>query len=195
MRSTRRSTGLFVVACLALSLLGVDSAWAQRTSDFNLTVTANNRGIFTCSFNVASFDFGDVDADGTDYLTPNVTALGRNAGNNGGEYENNAGSVTWTCRAAPPSTVDIALTSTAADHTVGGMADDDLEIRIPSSLGGGISTGYQLFTSASNLLTGTSVGNGANADGGDLDLRLTVLDTDPLGANTWVVRLRASGTP
>ncbi len=62
-------------------------------------------------------------------------------------------------------------------------------------MGGGISTGYQLFTSASNLLTGTSVGNGANADGGDLDLRLTVLDTDPLGANTWVVRLRASGTP
>lgn len=182
------------LATLGIAALAAAGAEAQRTSDFSVSVTANNRGVFTCSTNVASFNFGDVDADGTDYLTANVTALGRNVPDNGGIYTNNAGSVTWTCRAAPPSTVTIALTSVAADHTVGTMADDDLEIRIPNTAGG-VSTGYQTFTSAANLIAGMTVGNGANAASNNLDLRLNVLDVDPLGANTWVVRMRATGTP
>ncbi len=189
-----RSICLYISIGLALALAGAPGAMAQRTSNPSVMVLANNQGIFECTINVPIFDFGNVNADGADFGTPNVTALGRNAGNNGGEYENNAGSVTWTCRAAPPSTVDIALNSTAADHTFGGMDDDDLEARIQDTAGG-TSTGYQLFTSGLNLITGMSVGNGANTASGDLDLRLTVLDTDPRGANIWVVRLRASGTP
>ena len=185
----------FLGVLLMLLLAGTQSAMAQRTSEFNVTVTANNQGIFVCTTNVASFDFGPVDADGTDYSTADVNALGRNGANNGGIYENASGSVTWTCRAAPVSTVDIALTSVAADHTVGSMADDDLEIGIPSSTGGGTSNGYQLFTSGATLFSGTSAGNGASAATGNLDLRLNVLDTDPTGANTWVVRMRATGNP
>lgn len=190
MRHALRNT----LALLGIAVLGAAGAQAQRTSDFNVSVTANNRGVFVCTTNVAAFDFGDVDADGASYGTPNVIALGRNVADDGGLYENTAGSVTWSCRAAPPSTVDIALTSVAADHTVGTMLDDDLEIRIPAT-NGGTSTGYQVFTSAANLITGMAVGNGANAASNNLDLRLNVLDVDPLGANTWVVRMRATGTP
>ena len=189
-----KSRSIFFGVLLMLLFAGTQSAFAQRTSEFNVTVTANNQGIFVCTTNVASFDFGPVDADGTDYSTADVNALGRNGANNGGIYENAAGSVTWTCRAAPASIVGIDLISTAADHTVGSMADDDLEIRIPAT-NGGVSGGYRLFTSGANLITGMNVGNGASGASNDLDLRLNVLDTDPTGANTWVVRMRATGNP
>lgn len=185
---------LITAALLILGLALAQGAAAQRTSDFSVTVTANNQGVFACTTNVAAFDFGPVSADGVSFGTPNVVANGRNGGNTGGVYTNAAGSVTWTCRAAPPSTVTIALTSVAADHTVGTMAHDDLEIRIPATAGG-TSTGFQLFTSQANLITGMNVGNGANAASNNLDLRLTVLDTDPTGANTWIVRMRATGNP
>jgi hypothetical protein len=187
-------TTILALAALAMLMAGSGDAWAQRTSDSSVTVTANNRGIFSCTLSAASFDFGDVDADGTDYSTANVTALGRNGSNDGGQYENTSGSVTFTCRSAPSSTVGVALISTGADHTVGTMDDDGLEIRIPA-VGGGTSTGYQVFTSTANLITGMTVGNGGNSVNGDVDMRLNVLDADDTGANTWVVRLRATGNP
>ena len=43
--------------------------------------------------------------------------------------------------------------------------------------------------------TDLSIGNGAAHAEGDLDLRLSVLDEDPVGSDVWVVRLRANGTP
>ena len=151
-------------------------------------------GAANVALNVASLDFGDVDADGTDYSTVSVTAQGRNGADTGGTYVNDASSVTFECKAAPSSTAVIALNSTAADHTVGSMDDDGLEVRVPDT-NGGTSTGYQVFTSAANLITGMAVGNGTNRASGDVDMRLTVLDVDPFGANTWVVRLRATGNP
>ncbi len=162
-------------------------------SDATVTVVANNFGIFLCTVDVTSFDFGEVDINGSDFGTPGVVAKGRNASNTGGTYENAGGAITWTCLTTPPSTVDMALNSTAADHT-GAMLVDDLEMRIPST-GGGTSTGFQNFTSGAPLIAGMAVGSGANAARGELGLRLTVLDTDPAGTNTWIVRLRATGNP
>ena len=81
-----------------------------------------------------------------------------------------------------------------AQEVMGESGVDDLEMRIPST-GGGTSTGFQNFTSGAPLIAGMAVGSGANAARGELGLRLTVLDTDPAGTNTWIVRLRATGNP
>ena len=164
-----------------------------EANDATVTVVANNFGIFLCTVDVTSFDFGEVDLNGSDFGTPDVVAKGRNASNTGGTYENAGGVITWTCFTTPPSTVDIILNSTASDHT-GGMLGDNLEMRIPPTAGG-TSTGFQTFTSGAPLVAGMAVGSGANAARGELGLRLTVLDTDPAGANTWIVRLRATGNP
>ena len=169
------------------------SASPGQTNDETITINAFNPGIFLCAIDVTSFDFGDVDVEGSDYATVNVVANGRNAANTGGEYESIAGAIDWTCSTLPSSVVSIALISTAADHT-GGMAVDDLEIRIPA-VAGGASSGYHAFASGVTLITDMSVGIGANAARGQLDLRLTVLDDDPAGVNTWLVRLRATGNP
>ena len=192
-----RIKGIFLAAFVAFLFVGTQSALAQRTADMSLTVTANNLGIFTCNLAAGSFDFGDVDADGTDFSTPSVTAMGRNGADDGGYYDADA-ATTWTCRAAPASIVAIALYSASGDHTVGTMSDDNLEVQIPD-VDSGISTDYNAFTSGSptpiDLITGLSVGNGANGVTGNLDLRLHVYDTDATGANTWIVRLRATGSP
>ena len=169
------------------------SASPGESNDETITVNGFNPGIFLCAIDVTSFDFGDVDVEGTDYGTANVVANGRNASNTGGEYESASGAIDWMCSTLPSSVVSIALISTVADHT-GGMVADDLETRIPA-VAGGLSTGYQAFASGVNLITGMSVGIGANAARGQLDLRLTVLDDDPIGVNTWLVRLRATGNP
>lgn len=185
-----RTKGILLAATVAFLFVGTQSALAQRTADMNITVTANNVGVFTCNLADAAFDYGDVDSDGT-LSSTGVTGT-RNAADDGAYYD--ATATTWSCRAAPSSTVAIALTSIAADHTVGTMGDDNLQVTIPAT-NGGTSTGLQDFTSQANLITGMSVGNGPLAAAGDLDMRLHVYDTDPTGANTWVVRLRATGNP
>ena len=182
-----------ILLTAVLALLGASTAWAQRIDDMTMNVQAYNRGIFVCTVDVAIFNFGDVNADGADFGTPAVTALGRNGSDGGGLYATAPGAIGWTCRAAPPGTVDLRLNSTATDH-LGGMNPDNLEARIQATAGG-TSTGFQTFTSQTDLITDMAVGNGAIAAAGDLDLRLSVFDDDPLGTEIWVVRLRANGTP
>ncbi len=184
-------SAVFIVMVLVLA--GAPEVWAQRTSASSVEVTVLNRGIFECALNVSIFNFGNVDSDGTDYSFPNVVAYGRNATDDGGDYENAPGSITWTCRAAPVSSVDLSLTSTTDDH-LGGIDADHLEVRIQDTAGG-TSTGYQAFTSEAALITGVGAGNGANAASGDLDLHLMVLDSNVLGFSVWVVQLRAAGNP
>ena len=75
-----------------------------------------------------------------------------------------------------------------------GWDANNLEARILATAGG-TSVGYQPFTSQNNLITNMSVGNAGAAATGDLGFRLSILDTDPLGSDVWVVRLRATGTP
>ncbi len=182
-----------ILLLAALAVLGTGTVWAQRIDDMTLAAQAYNRGIFVCAVDVAIFNFGDVNADGVDFGTPDVTPLGRNGTDDGGRYETAPGAIEWTCRAAPSSTVDLALNSTATDH-LGGMDPDNLEARIQATAGGA-STGFNFFTSQNDLITNMAVGNGALAAAGDLDLRLSILDDDPLGTEIWVVRLRANGSP
>ena len=184
---------LFLLAVLVLSLADASFIFAQRVSNPSVTVSATVVGTFGVSINTDNFDFGALDASGISPGGPYVASNGDGGDVPGVVYENTAGSITWTCRAAPTGTVDVALISSLADHT-GGMHVDDLEVRIPSTAGGA-STGYQYFSSGAPLITGMAVGNGNNAVSGNLDLRLTVLDADPIGANTWVVRLRATAHP
>ena len=182
-----------VLIVMAFILAGAPEVWAQRTADASVEVRAVNQGIFECSLNVSIFHFGNVDSYGYDYGFPNVVALGRNATDDGGDYENAPGSIVWTCRAAPVSSIDLSLTSAASDH-LGSIAADHLEVRIPDTAGG-TSTGYQAFTSGASLITGVTAGNSANAASGDVDLHLRVYDTDLMGFSVWVVQLRASGNP
>ncbi len=179
-----------------IGITGQSEARAQRIVDFSFTVSASaqNKGIFQFSLNTPNFDFSTVGPDGRDYFTPNVVAQGRNGADTGGVYESAPGAITWTSSAAPRSTVSIHLVSGAADHSIGAMPDDALEVQIQDAAGG-TSTGYQPFTAFTTLISGMDVRNGSNSVTGDLDLRLTVLDTDPRGTNIWTVRLRALGNP
>ncbi len=183
-----------IAAVLLLVVASGGEVWAQRSADLALNVSANNRGVFACALDLANFDFGDVDVLGTDYGMTKVVAQGRNPTNTGGLYESAPGAVTWGCAAAPASTARIALVSSAADHTAGGMNPDALEVRIRDAAGGA-STGYQPFTSKGTLISDLALENGQKAVAGDLDLRLNVLDTDPKGINRWVVRLVVTGNP
>ena len=178
---------------LLLGLGALPPALAQRTSDASVLISASNRGIFRCTIGLSIFNFGSVDADGTDYGTPNVVAGGRNPGNNGGRYTSAPGAIPWTCKAAPPSQVGFRLASTAADY-VGPLDADNLAVAVPST-GGGTWTNYQPFLSQNFLILNMSVGNGANAVDGELQLRLSIFDDDAPGTSVWVLRLRALGTP
>ena len=188
-----RRVCLLFLAVLALSLADGSVVFAQLVSTTSVTVSANVVGTFGVTVSTDNFDFGVLDAGGVSPGGSNVLAKGGGGDVAGNVYENAAGSITWTCRAAPGGTVDVALISSSADH-IGGMHVNDLEVRIPST-GGGTSTGYHFFTSGATLISGMAVGNGADAVSGNLDLRLTVLDDDPVGVNTWVVRLRATAHP
>ena len=183
-----------ILVAVAVSLpVAVHPLAAQTVANTSMTVSARVGGHFGCTVNTESFDFGDLDAGGINVGSPYVAAKGRSGANAGEIYETAAGALLWTCRATPAARVNIALTSTPSDHT-GGMYVDDLEVRLPS-VGDGASTGYQAFSSGADLLTGLSLGAGANAVSGPMDLRLTVLDADPVGVNTWVIRLRATANP
>lgn len=182
-----------VPTVLMLGLLLAPNVEAQTVSSTSVTVSARIVGTFEVSVSGENFDFGDLDANGLSLGTPNIASKGRNSEDIGVVYESMAGSLSWTAKASPASSVDIALISTEADHT-GGMYVDGLEVRIPST-NGGKSTGFQSFTSQANLINAIPVGNGVDTVAGDLDLRLNVLDSDPIGTNTWVVRLRATANP
>jgi hypothetical protein len=192
MRRSWVRTAVLLVAGLGLA----SAAHAQVTASDSISVRADNRGIFEFTIAEASFDFGDVDASGA--VLPGtgagVTGNGRNGGDTGGSYTATA-AANWTCRSAPSRTVKIYNDSTTA---VGSLAGDRLEMQIPAA-GGGASQGFKQFstdsgTPAGDLVTGMTVGNGANGVSGTVDFQLTVLDSDPTGVTTWTVVLTASGT-
>jgi len=190
----------FMARSMAVSVAGLvvflfaTPVSAQSISEAEVTAMANNLGIFECLTSVPLFDFGDVDANGGSHGTPGVIPQGRNPTGTGGRYTNQPGTVMWTCRAAPPSNLQISLASLPSDHTVGTMDHDDLEIRLPSDPPDSWTTGYQLFTSNATLLSSIPAGNGPFEVTGRVELRLTVLDTDPPGPNTWVVRMVVTGS-
>ena len=50
---------------VVIMLLGAGQARAQRTAEPSMLILADNRGIFVCTVNVALFNFGTVNADGS----------------------------------------------------------------------------------------------------------------------------------
>lgn len=194
---TRRQ---LLLATLPLVLLaGASSALAQSAGD-SITVTAQNRGIFTFDITDASFDFGQVDAAGN-ASTTGVTGA-RNGGDTGAVYTAAAAS-TWTCSSAPSRTVRVYNASTTA--TINWGTADRLSMQVPTTgLGSGTSCGYVAFgtsgdggagaCASGNLVHSVTTGNGSNSSTGNLDFQLEVLDTDALGTNSWTVVLTAVGS-
>ncbi len=88
-------------------------------------------------------------------------------------------------------------TASAAATLPVNVTEDQLEIRIPN-VDSGTTVGYidPNLTGAGtgNLITGLTVGNGANEVNGDIDLRLYVDPDDGLGLMQWNLVLTASGT-
>jgi len=170
-------------------LVGAGSATAQVSASDQLTVTANNQGIFHFEIAAASVDLGTVNANG-DLLGGNFPGMtgARNGAGTGAVYTaDNA--TTWICSSAPKRNVEIAENGSSV---VGVLPLDALEVRsnAPSV---GTSGGWITLGTGGTLVSGmTNVGNGANSATGDLDLQLTVLDTDAVGSTTWTVVLTAS---
>ena len=185
---------LTTLTVAAAVLMLAAPATAQVTASADLVVTANNQGIFTFALTNGDFDFGNVDNDSTTASSAGVpvTAAGQSA-----LYTALAADA-WTCRSAPPRTVAIYNnTASAAPTLPTDVTEDQLQIRIPS-VGGGGSVGYidadVTGAVAGELISGMTVGNGANEVNGNVDLRLYVDPDDGLGPMQWNLVLTASGS-
>ncbi|MCG6962624.1 MAG: hypothetical protein LJE95_05075, partial [Acidobacteria bacterium] len=170
-------------------LAGAVPAMAQSASD-QLTVNAVNQGIFQFDIAATTIDLGTVNANG-DLLGGNPGTLTgvRNGTDDGATYTLDD-ATTWTCSSAPRRNVDIAENGSSVS---GVLPLDALAVRSQTPSNGGTSGGWIDLGSGGTLVSGmTNVGNGANSATGDLDLQLTVMDTDPVGSTTWTVVLTAS---
>ena len=182
-----------------MALISAGVVVGQVSDTAAIQVQANNNGIFVFDITSVSttFNFGTVDADGVllPGTTAGVVALGRNVTDNGGRYER-TGAFTWEVRSAPVrSGVDIYI-STVTPAATNTMASDQVELRVPATMGGttaGYKNGASLGAVAGLLLDNmANVGNGGNSATGSIDLRLTVDDTDAVGANQWDIVLTAA---
>lgn len=187
-----------LVLIAALTLLGAFNAFAQTASD-SISVTATNNGIFTFSIDLPSYAFGTVDANGTsNAATGGTETLGGTRVGTAATYTSGALGPNWTAASAPSRTVRIYNASTIVSGVLGG---NRLALEVPAG-GGGSTCGFKAFgttgdgaaCAAGILIHSMTVGNGGQAVGGDLNLRLTIDDTDPVGATTWTVVLTASAT-
>jgi hypothetical protein len=188
----------------ALFLVATTTFAANPPQNASITVNANNSGVFTFTIAAGSFDFGNVDANGT--LSSTGVAGARNGGNTGADYIA-AAATTWQIASAPSHVGHIFNASTVAGGTFNFPAGN-LSIQLPTAGGThiAVSCGYKAFTNntdggancgnaAAGTLLGTfTAGNGpaANKSSGDLDLKLSVYDTDATGANVWIVTLTAT---
>ncbi|MFQ5718294.1 MAG: hypothetical protein ACE5IK_01985 [Acidobacteriota bacterium] len=191
---------LLVAALPAALLMAPGETRAQVVSD-TITVSARNLGVFTFNIADTTFDFGDVDANGTTSST-GVTGA-RNGANDGAVYTA-TGATTWTASSAPARTVRVFNASTASTITWG--VADRLSLQIPAAglPAGSVSCGLLPFSTAGdggigacaggNLVHTVDVRNGGNSVAGTLDLQLSVLDVDVAGTNTWTVVLTAAGS-
>ena len=196
-----------IIGTLAASILVASAAFAASPpQSASINVTASNAGVFNFAITAATYAFGTVDANGTANAggTQAITGV-RNGGNTGSTYTALT-ATTWTIASAPSRAVHIFNASTNAGGTFAWGVSDRLEMQIPTTgLPGTPATcGFKTFLTASgdggvspscttgNLVTTFSAGNGANSVTGNLAFRLTVLDVDGTGSNTWVVTLTAA---
>jgi hypothetical protein len=195
----RKRLLLTLAALVALSA-GTGSALAQSANG-SVSVTAANVGVFEFTITDASFDFGNVDANGT--LSSTGVSGARNGANDGAVYTASA-ATTWTCSSAPSRTVRVYNASSASTINWGNA--DRLSLQIPATglPVGSTSCGSLTFSTAGdggagacasgNLVHSVDAGNGSNSASGNLDLQLEVLDSDGTGSNTWTVVLTASAS-
>ncbi len=184
-----RKTLVVIAAALALAA----GAQAQVTDNDTITVTATVQGVFNFVITAASYDFGTVDAAGTGGGVYNPAI--------GGAVYTADNATTWTCESAPRTVVDIYNDATSSFAGPVGQTGDNLEVQLDlasNPLGGGSSTGWIDATTegtpAGDLVTNALTGMGNNDSDGNVDFRLTVLDTHPIGLYTWTIVLTASGT-
>jgi hypothetical protein len=196
-----------LIVCAAAFLLAASVFGAGPPQSANITVTAANAGVFNFAITAASYAFGNVDANGTANSGGTQALTGARNGSPGtGSTYTATTATTWTLNSAPPRAVHIFNASSAgAPTSIAWGTADRLEIQIPTTgVAGSTSCAFKLFSTNNtdggvspsctngNLITGFSAGNGANAITGNLDFRLTVLDTDATGSNSWRVTLTAT---
>ena len=180
---------------------------ANPPQSAQITVTAVNAGVFNFSISAASYAFGNVDADGTANSggTQAITGVRNGSPGSGATYTSTT-AATWTLDSAPARAVHIFnASSTGAPTSIAWGTADRLEIDIPTTgVPGATTCGFKLFATNNtdggaspscangNLITGFTAGNGASSVTGNLDFRLTVLDSDATGSNSWRVTLTAA---
>ena len=192
MRSSMKS--LFVVMAVLVST----SAFGQSTEvvTVNATVASVLEFTVTHPVNGQTYNFGTVDALGVS-ANPLPQVFDPIAGTN--TYTANDAFI-WFVRAAPRGTGAISSTTAKA----GGMAIGDLSVKLDragfggANVSGTLTTAFTPLTAAAqNWLTAATIGagNGAlGAEGGTVDLELTVDDLDPVGVNTWTITFTANVT-
>jgi hypothetical protein len=180
---------------------------ANPPQSADITVTAVNAGVFNFTINAASYAFGNVDANGTANSggTQAIPGVRNGAPGTGATYTSTT-AATWTLTSAPSRAVHIFnASSSGAPTSIAWGTADRLEIDIPTTgVAGATSCGFKFFATNNtdggaspscangNLITGFTAGNGGNSVTGNLDFRLTVLDSDATGSNSWRVTLTAA---
>lgn len=186
---------ILAVTTIAAAALVATDATAQVSDSNWVNVNARVVGIFDFQIDgddwndpatdAATYNFGDVSVDGT--TTGGATAA---VGATSTTFTQ-AAAFSWEVISAPRRDVTIdyqnAQLNAAATLTLA-----DLEVQMTGS---GTSAGYVDLNqgNGTNLYSETNVGNGANAATGNIDLRLTIDDTDAEGTNSFTFELVATG--
>jgi hypothetical protein len=196
-----------IIVSAAMMLVAATLFAASPPQQASITVTAANAGVFDFAITAASYAFGNVDANGTANTggTQPITGVRNGSPGTGSRYTATT-ATTWTLASAPARAVHIFNASSAgAPTSITWGTADRLEIQIPTTgIAGSTSCGFKLFSTQNtdggpspsctngNLITTFTAGNAVSSITGNLDFRLTVLDTDATGTNSWRVTLTAA---
>jgi len=192
MKNLNKILAITAIATCGFFFGGAGIASAQVSASDSITVSAANEGTFTFAITQATYGFGTVNADGA--------TTGDSTGVNGttGSVFTKASASAFTVASSPVRTVNIFNASTVSTTPWGTAAS--LKMQIPA-VGAGTSCGYIAFDvvgngtatcSLGNLIHAMSVGNDDADVDGNIDLQLTVANTDSVGSNSWTVNLTAS---
>lgn len=185
----------FTAAAIATAALGAVDASAQASDSNWVNVNARVVGIFDfqidgddwtdAATDAATYNFGDVSVDGT--TTGTATAA---VGATSTTFTQTA-AFGWEVSSAPRRDVTIAYQN-AQLNPAATLTLDDLEIQMT---GTGTSAGYVDLNQGDNtqVYSETNVGNGNNSATGNIDLRLTIDDTNAEGSNSFTFELVATG--
>ena len=196
-----------VVLCLFASVVSAQTQTVrvQAAVTSVLTFTVNNGNGATAQ----DFNFGTVDAAGTNPgNSPRVSAPVVDGVNGTATYDAVA-AFNWEVRSAPRSSVTITSTASKTAGNTGvadavgrtSMALSQLQMRWARALGNGgtVTTTFTgLAFGPQTWLNGATVGTGSGGpfplNNGTIDLRLTVDDVDLAESNEWTIVFTATST-